>query len=234
MSEHRLHEIVIERPRGGSRDKNPKRDKKALQTIDDDYYEASRYDPLCRSKTKHLSDHLGPLRRLLRSKVGQRWDDIYSELCQRLDSSTVTGQHVLDHLWDYVERHVVLIDGVPYRKINSSYKQNQLAYGRNKFYVHPDTGILCLVEKAPKEPPKKRDDLVVIDSYHQYRKLNGFWYLVTLQEFPLWQDVTDVILKTTVKPWQGRCEYGREVYAVKKRQCNKKELKFIMSQINTI
>ncbi|MFB8790188.1 MAG: hypothetical protein U7123_15355 [Potamolinea sp.] len=234
MSEHRLHEIVIERPRYGSSDKNWKKDKKNFQITDDDNYEGSRYEPLCRAKTKALSDHLGPLRRLLRSKVGQRWDDIYSELCQRLDSSTVTGQHVLDHLWDYVERHVVLIDGVPYRKISSAYKQKPLAYWRNEFYIHPDTGILCLVEKAAKEPPKKRDDLVVIDSYHQYRKLNGLWYLITLQEFPLWQDVTDVVLKTTVKPWHGQCEYGREVYAVKKRQCNKKELKWIMSQITKV
>lgn len=232
MSEHRLHEIVIERPRYGSSDKNPKKYQKNFQITDADDYEGSRYEPLCRAKTKNLSDHLGPLRRLLRSKVGQRWDDIYSELCQRLDRTTVTGQHVLDHLWDYVERHVVLIDGVPYRKISSAY--SQLAYWRNEFYVHPDTGILCLVEKAAKEPPKKRDDLVVIDSYHQYRKLNNLWYLITLQEFPLWQDVTDVVLKTIVKPWHGKCEYGMEVYAVKKRQCNKKELKWIMSQITKV
>lgn len=231
MSEHRLNEIVIERPRIGSRDKNLKRDKKALQTIYDDDYEGSRYEPLCRSKTKHLSDHLGPLRRLLRSKVGQRWDDIYSELCQRLDTNTVTGQHVLDHVWDYVERNVVLIDGVPYRKCNRRYGQNQLGCWRDEFYVHPDTGILCIAEKAPKAPPKKRDDLVLIDSYHQYQKLNDVWYLITLQEFPPMHDVTDVVLRVTLKPWTARAEYGREVYAVSKRQCNKKQIKFIMKKL---
>jgi hypothetical protein len=234
MSEHRLHEIVIERPRYGSSDKNWKKDKKNFRITDADDYEGSRYEPLCRAKTKVLSDHLSPLRRLLRSKVGQRWDDIYSELCQRLDSSTVIGQHVIDHVWDYVERNVVIIEGIPYRKTTSGYKQKQLAYWRDQFYVHPDTGILCQVKKATKEHPKKRDDLVAIDSYHQYRKLDGLWYLITLQEFPMWEDVTDVLLKTTVKPWHGRCEYGREVYAVKKRQCNKKELKLIRSKLNQV
>lgn len=242
MSEHRLDEIVIERPRGGMKISLKKVTgyKKSLQKITD---EASENGLLCPylikpikivSKTKHLSDHLGPLRRLLRSKVGQHWDDIYSELSQRLDSSTVTGQHVLDHLWDYVERNVVLIDGVPYHKANSRYQSHQLAGWRDEFYIHPDTGILHFAKKAAKEPPKKRDDLVVIDRYYQYRKLNDVWYLITLQEIPQFQEVTDVVLKTTVNHLRGKCEYGREVYAVKKRQCNKKELKLIMSKLNQI
>lgn len=231
MSEHRLDEIVIERPRVGSRDKNLKKDKKALQIVDGEDYEGSRYEPLCRSKTKHLSDHLGPLRRLLSSKVGQPWDDIYSELSQRLDRSTVTGQHVIDHLWDYVERNVVVIDGIPCRKTNSSYKRNQLAYWRDDFYVHPDTGILCIVKKAPKITPKRRDDLIVIDSYHHYRKLNELWYLITLQDLPFMEDVTDVVLKITLKPEMAWIEYGRKVYAVSKRQCNKKEIKFILNKL---
>lgn len=231
MSEHRLNEIVIERPRVGSSNKNPKKDKKVLQKIDGDDYEGNRYEPLCRSKTKLLSDHLGPLRRLLRSKLGQRWDDIYSELCQRLDTNTVTGQHVLSHVWDYVERNVVLIHEVPYRKCNRRYGQNQLGYWRDEFYVHPDTGIFCIAEKAPKLSPKKRDDLVVIDPYHQYQKLNDVWYLITLQDFPPMPDVTDVVLRVTLKPWAARGEYGREVYAVSKRQCNKKEIKFIMKKL---
>lgn len=240
MSEHRLGEIVIERPRGGMRISLKKLHgyNKSLQKITD---EAS-VDGLLRPylikptqivlKTKSFSDHLRPLRRFLRSKVGQRWDDIYSALCQRLDTHTVTGQHVLDHVWDYVERNVVLIDGVPYRKCNRRrYGQNPLGYWRDEFYVHPDTGILCIAKKAPKAPPEKRDDLVVIDSYHQYRKLNDVWYLITLQEFPPMHDVTDVVLKVTLKPWTARGEYGREVYAVSKRQCGKKEIKFIMQQL---
>lgn len=89
-------------------------------------------------------------------------------------------------------------------------------------------------EKIPKELPKKRDDVVVIDSCHQYRKLNNLWYFITLQKIPLWEDVTDVVLKVTIKPSIAKSEYGREVYAVSKRQCNKKEIKWIMSQINQV
>lgn len=242
MSEHRLGEIVIERPRGGRRISITKITgyKKALKKITDEASEDGLLNPyLIKSKqlvqrTKYFSDNLGPLRRWLRSKVGQPWDIVYSELCQCIETKTLCGQHLLSHVWGFVEPNVVLIDGVPYPKINPAYRQQPLAYWRDEFYVHPDTGILCFLKKIPKELPKKRDDLVVIDSYHQYRKLNGLWYLITLQDFPPLQDITDIVLKTTLKPWQGKCEYGREVYAINKRQCNKKELRLIMSQLNKI
>lgn len=238
MSEHRLNEIVIERPRRGMRIslKRVTGNKKALEKLTDDASEDGLLCPYllkARNRTKYFSDHLGPLYRWLRSKVGQQWDDVYSELCQRLDTSTLSGQHILFHLWGFVERNVVLIDGVPYRKDNQEYPLGRFYRGwRDKLYVHPDTGILCIVKKPPKLPPKKRDDLVVIDPYHHYRKLNDEWYLITLQDVPSMQDVTDIVLKVTLKPWTAWQEYGREVYAVSKRQCNKKEIKFIMKQLN--
>jgi hypothetical protein len=239
MSEHRLGEIVIERPRGGMRISLTKLTgyKQALQKITD---EASEDGLLCPylikprqivSKTKYFSDNLGPLRRWLHSKVGQPWDSIYNELCQRIETRTLSGQHILFHVWGFVERNVLLIDGVPYRKGNQKYGQGQLGYWRDEFYLHPDTGILCLAQKAPKVTPKKRDDLVVIDSYHHYRKLNELWYLITLQDLSPMQEATDVVLKVSLKPGRARSEYGREVYAVSKRQCNKKEIKFIMKKL---
>ncbi|HEY9601341.1 MAG TPA: hypothetical protein V6C85_07005 [Allocoleopsis sp.] len=241
MSEHRLGEIAIERPRGGMRISLRKLTgyKKALQKITD---EASVDGLLCSylikpgqivSKTKYFSDNLGPLRRWLRSKVGQPWNSIYNELCQSIETRTVSGQHILFHVWGFVERNVVLIDGVPYRKGNKRYGQSPLGYWRDEFYIHPDTGILCLAKKAPKNPPQKRDDLIVIDYYHHYRKLNELWYLITLQDLPPMQEVTDVVLKVTLNPWTAWSEYGRKVYAVSKRQCNKKEIKFIMKKLAT-
>lgn len=242
MSEHRLGEIVIERPRGGRRISITKITgyNKALQKITEEASEDGLLKPYLIKpkqlvqKTKYFSDNLSPLRRWLRSKVGQPWNIVYSELCQRIETKTLCGQHLMFHLWGFVERNVEIIDGVPYPKISPAYRQQPLAYWRDEFYVHPDTGILCFLKKIPKELPKKRDDVVVIDSCHQYRKLNNLWYFITLQKIPLWEDVTDVVLKVTIKPSIAKSEYGREVYAVSKRQCNKKEIKWIMSQINQV
>lgn len=154
MSEHRLSEIVIERPRGGMRIalKKQKGFKKQLDRLTQEASQDGLLSPYLikpRNKSKYLSDHLGPLRRFLRSKVGQSWNVVYSELCQRLDSSTMAGQHVLSHVWDYVERHVELIDGIPYSKPYWISRCRLDVHYRDKFYVHPETGILCACEKKP-------------------------------------------------------------------------------------
>lgn len=240
MSEHRLGEIVIERPRTGMRISLKKLQgyKKALQKITDEAREDGLLCPYLIKpikivhKTKNFSDNLGPLRRWLRSKVGQPWDSIYNEFCQSIETRTLSGRHILSHVWGFVERNVVLIDGVPYQKNHRKYGQNRhLGYWREEFYIHPDTGILCLVKKEPKVTSKQRDDLIVIDSYHHYRKLNELWYLITLQDLPAMQEVTDIVLKVTLKPERALIEYGKKVYAVSKRQCNKKEIKFIMHKL---
>lgn len=237
MSEHRLDKIVVERPRGGGGLKTPPGYKKALQKSNN---EGRKYESLRRRWTesghrKSFSDHLGPLRRLLRSKVGEHWDDVYSEICQRLDRNTVTGQHVISHVWDFVERYVEIINGVPYRKASGKYSSNYpLGDWREQLYVHPQTGILCLAEKKPKTPPKKRDDLLVADAYHQYRKLDGNWYLITLEDLPKTHNVTDIVLNVTGNywtAWQANQEYGNRVYAASKKQCNKKQIKFILKQL---
>lgn len=237
MSEHRLNEIVIERPRGGMRIslKKVTSYKKNLQKITEEAIVDGLLSPYLiktRHSTKYFSDHISPLYRWLRSKVGQRWDDAYSELCRSLDSSTITGRHVLSHVWDFVEVNVVLIDGVPYRKDRQEYPLGRFYWRwREQLYVNPETGILSIAEKAPKELPKKREYLVVIDKYHHYRKVDDVWYLIFLQDLPPMSKVTDVVLKATINASIAWQEYGSEVYAVSKQQCSKKEIKFIMKQL---
>ncbi len=76
MSEHRLGEVVIERPRGGWRLKTPPGYKKTLQRMEKYDDEGRKFESLRRpwveaNQAKWLSDNLGRLRRWLRSKVGQ-------------------------------------------------------------------------------------------------------------------------------------------------------------------
>ncbi|MBW4614292.1 MAG: hypothetical protein KME21_13670 [Desmonostoc vinosum HA7617-LM4] len=234
MSEHRLNEIVIERPRGGRRLslKSVTGNKKALEKIT---YEASTDGLLCpyllkpRRKTKYFSDHLGPLYRWLRSQVGKPWNNVYSELSYRLNATTLSGQHILSHVWDFVELNVVLIDGIPYRKDNHKHRLGEFNWRwRKQLYVHPEQMILCQIEKIPNQPEIKRNNLVILDPYHQYHLLNDIWYLITLADFPATQLAFDVLLKAVINYETARQQYGRKIYAISKRQCNKKEIKFIM------
>ena len=220
MSEHRLSEIVIERPRGGMKISLKKVTgfKKQLHKITE---EASQ-DGLLNSylikpinKSKYLSDHLGPLRRFLRSQVGQPWNDVYSQLCQRLDPSTMAGQHVIDHVWGYVERHVEIIDGGFYSKPYQGYRIRLDANHRDRFYIHPETGILCAAEKLPRK-----------------QKLNEIWYLITFEDFP--QPPTDYVTDVVkgIIHRSAAMYRGRMIYAVRKQQCNKKEIRFILNQLS--
>ena len=225
MSEHRLDRIVIERPRGGMRMSSRKLPghRKTLQKITEIASTDGLLSPYLiktREQTKYFSDHLGPIRRWLRSKVGQPWDMVYNELCQQIDTKTLCGQHLLFHVWQFVEREVDLIDGVPYHKNGYRYS----GWRGEALYVHPETGILCQAERGKKKRPQKPSDRLIIDKYHEYRKLNDLWFLVTFQDQPPEVEIQGI------QPEQGY--YWHRGYAISKRQCNKKEIKYIMKQLN--
>jgi hypothetical protein len=206
MSEHRLGKIVIERPRVGWRISQKKVTgyKKTLNKITQDAIDNDGlFNPYIiknRWRTKSFSDNLSPLRRWLRSQLNQPWDIVYSEVCRKIETKTLAGQHLLFHLLAMVERDVVIIDNIP-----CSRRNRQLGYWREELYVHPETGLLCFVKKTSKSTSKKRDDEVFIDN-QRYCKINDIWYLVTYLE---------------------NTEDG-----IKKRQCNKKEIKLIIQKLD--
>jgi len=225
MSEHRLAENVIERPRGGMRisSRKVKGQKRTLIELTEEATTDGLLSPYLikpRKKTKWFSDCLGPLYQWLQSHVGEYWDDVYSKLCRILDITTLSGQHIVSHVWQYVERNAVLIDGVPYRKNREFYDTAlPLGYWYKQFYVHPETGILCLAKRIRKVPEKKPDDFVFIDAYHHYQKINDLWYAIELA------DIEPLGINT------NKSSVNREKYVVAKRQCNKKQIKLIMERL---
>jgi hypothetical protein len=225
MSEQRLDRIVIERPRGGMRIslRKVKGQKISLVKLTEEATTDGLLSPYLikpRNKTKYFSDCLGPLYRWLESHVDEYWDDVYSKLCQILDITTLSGRHIVSHVWEYVERNTVLIDGVPYRKTLRHHFDLPLGYWYKQLYVHPDTGILCLAKRIPKEPKKKPDDFVFVDAYHYYRKIDDLWYAIELADLEPWTTNTN---KSSV---------NSPKYIASKRQCNKKQIKLIMKQLS--
>lgn len=101
-----------------------------------------------KSETKCLDDNLGPLIRFLESKKGKYWDKVYSELCQRMDKKSVIGQHLFDHLMDFVYTNVYVVNGKVY-SMNWRQGEHELKSSRwwPMFYVHPKSGVLVKVKK---------------------------------------------------------------------------------------
>ncbi|QQR87972.1 MAG: hypothetical protein IPJ76_07045 [Flavobacteriales bacterium] len=102
---------------------------------------------------KGLNDNLEPLIRYLRSHVGKHWDKVHSDLCRSLDTNTVTGHHVMQHLKHLVHTNVVK-DGM--RLITHDGRQprelkDDTWYRLPEFYVHPKSGVLMVVKHKRKQ-----------------------------------------------------------------------------------
>jgi len=235
VSEHRLDKIIIERPRYGSRDKAKKvqgyrkrLDKITQEAQEDGFLQPYLFKP---RKTRHLSDNLAPLYRWLRSKVGQPWDDVYSQLCQQLDTKSTIGQHVLEHLWQTVERHVEIRNNQIYAKHKPNYP---LTSGQThpKFYVHPETGIFCIAPRKQKSETQPQDDVVIVNRYQQYRRIDNIWYFVSFRDVKYSPKNTerDLLANRILDPWEARKRYGKPISAYHKRHATKKEIKSLKKQ----
>ncbi len=138
---------------------------------------------------KELNENLAPLRRFLYKQVGRPWNKIYAELHEHIKVTSAVQAHILQHVDGYVERNVMMINGVPHtvsygglRKLGS--------YRNDSLYVDPTTGILRVLKHEGNKTEKKkraaaeaaklkdpRED-VVVNVRHDlsYSRIQGIWY----------------------------------------------------------
>lgn len=233
MSEHRLDRIVIERPRSGWKISSRKLPgyKKAMYKLTQEAAEDGLLRPYLlknRWRSRYFSDHLSPLYGWLRSRVGQPWDRVYSQLCQKLDNRTLSGRHIFSHVWNYVERYAIIIDGVPYARDRQMLPLWRGGWrSRPQLYVHPETGVLCAASRPVATQPRPNQQIVIVDRDHQYRQLDSIWYFVSFQMLTWKEKGFDILCQSTLDYWTGRREYGEPMYAFHKRHATKKEIKKI-------
>lgn len=49
-----------------------------------------------------FSDRLQPLYRWIDKQHGRKWNDVFSEICKKVDRRNVRGRHLIEHVLDYV------------------------------------------------------------------------------------------------------------------------------------
>ena len=81
-----------------------------------------------------------PLRRWLRKAVGRGWNDVHSEICRSLDRRSTVQRHVLVHVDGYVNRHVLMINGVPHMRMGL---RPPIELWDGRLFVDPRNGLLC-------------------------------------------------------------------------------------------
>ena len=229
-----MKKVVVERPRRQSNMPNRKFGARLPYIPDHDYDEQPKRVGISASyrySAKWLRDLLGPLERFLQSRMGQPWNDVYSEMCAGLDKRDTTGQHIFDLMERMVARHCLMdVNG----KICHFRWGSTLAEVEG-FYVHPQTGTLCHAPRPNKRELKRRRLLAEevtwlnINDESGYRKHEGIWYLVKLKRvFAGWTRskkpvmVHDIFLKKDVP-----LDRGWYSVATAKKQCNRDELQYL-------
>jgi hypothetical protein len=166
---------------------------------------------------KMLNENLNPLKGYLRSKVGQFWDRVYSDIRANLNMNKAIHLHIMEHLWHYVERSVIVeADGI-YSPEYIWGRRRELKDDGHTFYVCPKTGQLKVPKKKAsryKWRKKINPNEKVFDGI-THRKIKNIWYSFTrIEPNEYWS-----------YRWRKHCPEIEEFIYFGKRQLNKKELR---------
>lgn len=120
---------------------------------------------------KDFGENLSPLWRFIDRSVGRPWDAIYADICKNMDRRSTVGAHIFQHLWDYVERDPIMVDGVPHEpptrwQMHPIVYRGKLTFSK-QFWIDPKDGIL----KRGIKPQKSKYDLE-IEAETDQRKQN--------------------------------------------------------------
>jgi hypothetical protein len=145
--------VIVERPRYGSRLKKRKKHwKKGYRKyVSHEFARENlpRREPMLgawRGKDKSLNEHLGPLKKFLRSQVGRPWDLVHRDLCEHISFANAVQSHVLDHLHCFVAQPVEVHGSRVIGTVSAGLRGRTLQKG--DMYVCPKTGLL----KVAKDP----------------------------------------------------------------------------------
>lgn len=189
-----------------------------------------------------------PLRRFLKSRVGQSWNDVWAEICEHNSPNNFIQYDLREQARDYLVETDVVMDGDCPLQGTHGYKISD-----GDFWVHPQTDILMQAPDSPRYrgcwQPRKEFAQIALDETHKYVQIKGVWYFVEFAAIPLRKDaedkkvpaVFDMVLHQKVyrlppdpkslfpnQPqgyWLCSREWGGDIYAVSKRQIGKKELR---------
>jgi hypothetical protein len=244
-----MAKVIVERPRRGGNWAHKRG--RVTQDVDLMVHKEGMRAPHVRNwGGKELNENLAPLRRFLHSRVGQPWDQVYSEISANLKVTSAVQQHVRDHVQDFVVTKVTQDDqGVLWGVSHGNPFKIGEGWWRRELYVDPHDGILKRTPHTPKPPSygERREAQFaethrVIDDHHELRKHKGIWYMCEVKHMTpgKWVPYVDTTTGSTRHTlvggthwdvlWNKSLRWGeqetwRGTYVVTKRQLNRKEMR---------
>ena len=169
---------------------------------------------------KSLNEHLGPMRRFLRSQVGRPWNKVHQDLCEHVSFDNAVQKHVLTHVYDFVTRHVTLIDGRPHARHRWPLRDGQM-------YVCPQTGLLKVVRPLKRRAATQHG----LGSLRQFHLRDGVWWELRLRKIPadpgeLW-DIWFERPVASLSTRDLRATYGDRLFTIAKRPLTAREARTV-------
>jgi len=231
-----MAKVIVERPRIFSRHPSRKKGyRKSLQSVPLD--ELPRRELMLgrwKGRGKFLNEHLGPMRRFLRSNIGRPWNKVHQELCEHVSFDNAVQAHVLAHIYEYVYLHVDVEDkATVYLRTNLEFQRLDIfKLGEESMYVCPNSGILKVVQANRRHPPVDR---IRKDAGVQYLKRDNVWWEVHLSSTEnVRYDRWDVWLERNISQLtQQDCvrTYGDNLFATSKRPLTPHETRQLYREI---
>src|SRR5258708_5901133 len=97
-----MAKILVERPRLGGGIKFPRSSLKGYRRVSiEELPKRESIERPWSNWRKSLNENLAPLRRFLQRRLGQPWDAVYSEICERINRNSAVQLHIWQHLmWE--------------------------------------------------------------------------------------------------------------------------------------
>lgn len=219
------------------------RDLRNRKVFNDDEYgqrEGMRWRYKATWSAKEFGEHLTPLQGWLRTCLGKKWDDCYSELRSKFDMRKVINAHIMDHLYSYIETNAVIDDDGSIcfygNRFNSGLQPIEKCY--KDYYVCPKSKIVKRTHPvntiSRKNANKNKRDveqakvLKFVGNDAVLRNIDGIWFYFDLKNVPvatvsyLCPNPTDtwsvhVGWKRKLKTWDELNGQERELYGIKTR-----------------
>lgn len=193
--------VLVERPRHGHhRSFGEQRHRKDFK--DDELYYGGResmkkrYDSY--TDRKSFNEHLNPLRGWLRSVLGKQWDKSYSELRKNFDARSTINNHILEHLWDYVETHAFVENGKTMCHVQYVYDSSArivpIKQCSKDYFVCPKDGTLKIVNKVTRKVAVRTREIAareaeakvfrVVNDHQHLHFIHGVWFVFEIRTLP--------------------------------------------------
>jgi len=192
-------------------------------------------------ETKNFNENLSPLRGAIRANIGKRWDTFYSDLCKNFDKRSVINQHILEHLFQYVEREVYVEDGELWVKTGAYSNRGDVKLRNStstEYFVDPRDGIMKKnkwyggdkASKARRAAKQAKAELEItrwIDDDNVLHNIDGVWFHFTLADVPEGKYIYERPAGATLfnvksygtpvmKTWDQLDDYRRSRYGTKR------------------